>query len=258
MNVMIVDDEMIAIEAILARTPFEKYGIAEVFKANSMQQAMDIIVEKKVDIILCDIEMPSGSGMELIEWINANQPEIVKLILSCHNEFEFAQQAMELSCLLYILKPATPDVMDKALAKAVETVVQGALDTKLKHLGEVYVQKLTDTTEQDKDIAEMVKNYIVEHIQEELIVERLAQMLYVSQNHLARCFKKKYGKTMTEYIEDYRLSLAEKLLQSTNLTVTMISAKVGYPNYTYFTKQFKKHRGHTPSLYRSLYTRREV
>lgn len=256
MNILLVDDEMLAIEAICAKAPFQKYGITEVLTANSMKQAQEILRVKKADIVVCDIEMPNGSGLELMEWINADCPGIVKLILSCHNEFEFAQQAMSLSCTQYILKPATPEVMDKALAKAVEQVLRQDSDRKLKELGEAYAQKLTGGEEQDRDIAETVKNYITDHVQEELAVEKLAQMVFVSQNHLARCFKKKYGKTVTEYISDYRLGLAEKLLRDTKLTVTMVSAKVGYPNYAHFTKQFKKYSGYTPSQYRDLAARR--
>lgn len=254
MNILLVDDEILAIEAICARTPFEKYGITEVLTANSMAQAQEILREKKVDIVLCDIEMPRGSGLELMEWMNGNCPGTVKMILSCHNEFEFAQQAVGLSCQQYILKPATPEVMEQALARAVEQATKQDSDRKLKQLGEVYARKLTDTEEEDTDLAQTVRDYIIEHVQEELVVEQLAQMIHVSQNHLARCFKKKYGKTVLEFISDYRLSMAEKLLRDTGLTVTMISAKVGYPNYVHFTKQFKRYSGYTPSQYRSLFS----
>ena len=257
MNILLVDDEMLAIEAICAKAPFEKYGITNVLTANSMQQAQSIIQDNRVDIVFCDIEMPSGSGLELMEWMNENYPGLVKIILSCHNEFEFAQQAVSMSCLQYILKPATPEVMDQALAKAVERVLRQDSEKKLKQMGELYVRNLTDTDEgNNRDIAEIVQKYITEHVQEELVVEKLAQMVYVSQNHLARCFKRKYGKTVLEYISDYRMDLAKKLLQDTNMTVTMVSAKVGYPNYAFFTKKFKKYSGYTPSQYRSLFTKK--
>lgn len=254
MNILLVDDEVLAIEAICAATSFEKYGITEVLTANSMKQARKILQERKVDIVVCDIEMPNGSGLELMEWMNENCPGIVKIILSCHNEFEFAQQAVSLSCQQYILKPATPEIMEKVLEKAVGQVAKQDSDRKMKQLGEAYARILTDTEKEDTDIAETVRNYIMDHVQEELVVEQLARMVHVSQNHLGRCFKRKYGKTVLEYISDYRLSLAEELLKNTGLTVTMISAKVGYPNYIHFTKQFKRYSGYTPSQYRSLFS----
>lgn len=253
MNILLVDDEILAIEAICAKAPFEKYGITEVLTANSMHQAVELLQKKPVDMILCDIEMPNGSGLELLEWINQQYPDMVKMILSCHNEFEFARQAVELSCCQYLLKPATGEVLDKALAKAAGQVMDRLTDSRLKKLGEEYAHKFTDTEEGEADIAETVKDYIVKNIQEELVVEELARMVHVSQNHLGRCFKKKYGKTILEYIGDCRLALAEKLLRDTRLTVTSISAKVGYSNYAYFIKQFKKYSGYTPSQFRNLF-----
>ena len=76
--------------------------------------------------------------------------------------------------------------------------------------------------------------------------------MFPYSRNLTRCFKKQYGKTVTEYIIDYRMGLAEKLLKDTDLTVTAVSAKVGYANYAYFTRQFKKYSGYTPSQYREL------
>ena len=49
MNILLVDDEMLAIEAICAKAPFQKYGITEVLTANSMKQAQEILRVKKAD-----------------------------------------------------------------------------------------------------------------------------------------------------------------------------------------------------------------
>ena len=257
MNLLIVDDEKIAVDAIVATAPFEKYGIDSVFTANCMQQAIEILGREKVDILLCDIEMPNGSGLDLIKWVNENRPRVVKLILSCHNEFEFAQQAVGLSCLLYILKPATPDTMDRALAKASAMVLKSAADDRMMQFGEAYARKMVGIGDSEQTVVEKVNAYIREHITLDLSVDELAARAYVSPNHLTRCFKKQYGKTVTEYIIDYRMGLAEKLLKDTNLTVTAVSAKVGYANYAYFTRQFKKYSGYTPSQYRELLKQEE-
>lgn len=253
MKILIVDDEQIAIEGIMANIRFEEYGITEVLTANSMHQAQETLKKTSVDITMCDIEMPNGSGLELLKWINEYDKGIVKIILSCHNEFEFAQQAVELSCMQYILKPATPDVLQKAMEKATGRVRTYVSQENIRKMGERYVEQVVGQQWDEISAVEQVQRYITEHIAEELSVEKLAKMVYLSQNHLTRSFKKKYGKTIVEYISDCRLNLAEELLKNTNLTVTMVSAKVGYPNYAYFTKQFKKHSGHSPRTFRELY-----
>lgn len=256
MNLLIVDDEKIAIEGILANIRFEDYGIKEVETANSMEQAKTIIERGGVDIVMCDIEMPNGSGLELFEWINSYAPDIVKLILSCHTEFHFAQAAVSLACRQYITKPATPEVLAKAVTDAIEQVEKRNTDRKIRKFGEEYVNKMAGVKGDEISAAEQVHQYITEHIEEELSVEELARMVYLSQNHLTRVFKKKYGKTIVEYIMQYRLNLAEEMLKNTNLTVTTVSAKIGYPNYAYFTKLFKKYSGYTPSAYRNKFAKK--
>ena len=72
--------------------------------------------------------------------------------------------------------------------------------------------------EEEADAAERVHSYIMENISEELSVE--------------------------------------ELLKDTNFTVTEVSAKIGYPNYAYFTKLFKKYSGYTPSAYRNCFGRK--
>lgn len=251
MTLLIVDDERIAIEAITANMDFGKLGIEHVLTANSMTQAQELFRENHIEIVLCDIEMPNGNGLELIEWINVFDPSVISLILSCHMEFPFAQQAVSLSCMEYILKPVTPVELTKSLKRAVQLANRQASDGNLRRLGKESVQSLAGTSETDVDAVEQVRRYIVEHVQEDLIVEKLANMVHLSQNHLTRCFKKKYGQTVTEYITEYRMKLAEELLRSTNLTVTMVSTKIGYANYAYFTKQFKRYSGDTPTTYRA-------
>ena len=256
MTVLIVDDEMIAIEGIKANVDFSRYGITEVLTANSMGQAMKVTKEHAVDIILCDIEMPNGSGLEFLEWVKGYKPEAVSVILTSHDEFDFARQAVHLACMEYILKPATPEILDEILTKAVERVRQTASDEQSRKLGEAYVHRIAGEEGEELSQVEQVRNYIVEHIGEDLEVEHLARMVYLSPNHLIRSLKKQYGKTVVEFITDYRMRLAEKLLKETNLTVTLISARVGYPNYAYFSQCFKRYSGYTPSQYRNQFRKR--
>ncbi len=253
-KILIVDDEMIVIEGILSNIHFEDYGIQEVETANSLEQAQVIIQRGGVDIVMCDIEMPNGSGLDLFAWINTYDSNIVKLILTCHTEFYFAQQAINLMCMQYIIKPVTSDVLKKAVNIAVEQVKKRNNELEIRKFGEEYINRLAGIKGDEVSAVDKVHQYITKHIEEDISVEKLAKNVYLSQNHLARVFKKKYGKTIVEYIIEYRLNLAKEMLKNTNLTVTTISAKIGYSNYAYFTKLFKKHCGYTPSAYRNQFS----
>ncbi|MFC3798462.1 response regulator [Cohnella sp. GCM10012308] len=80
----------------------------------------------------------------------------------------------------------------------------------------------------------------------------LAGEVFVSPNHLGATFKKKTGKTPTEYIQDYRLARAEELLRTTGLRVSAVAERVGIPNTSYFGTLFKNAYGMTPGEYQDM------
>ena len=252
-KLLIVDDEVLAVEGLLKNLEACKYYFGEIYTANSKKKAIEVLECHEVDLILCDIEMPDGNGLELLNWVQEHHPEILSIILSCHDEFRYAQRAVQLSCFDYILKPATPDMLVAVMEKAYQRLLCQDKDQRMKEMGESYVHKISDYAEERTDDIRKVSDYIMAHIAEELSVEKLAAMVYLSPNYLTRCFKREYKKTVSEYIIDLRLSLAAEMLVKKDLSVAIVAAKVGYPSYTYFTKIFKKRYGMSPVKYRSVH-----
>ena len=72
MNLLIVDDEMFAIQGILDDVPWEQLKFDNIYTANSYAQAVNIFRSHKVDILLCDIEMPMGNGLDLVQWVRGH------------------------------------------------------------------------------------------------------------------------------------------------------------------------------------------
>ena len=101
------------------------------------------------------------------------------------------------------------------------------------------------------DVVDTVVDYINQHLSEELSVRSLANMAYVSPDHLTRSFKKRFSMTVSDYILQRRMTLAGELLRDNKLTITMVSDCVGFGNYSYFTEQFKKYYGMTPREYQN-------
>ncbi len=93
--------------------------------------------------------------------------------------------------------------------------------------------------------------YVENHYHEHITIETIANLCDYSQSHFMRYFKKAMGTTFINYLNDYRLVIAARLLLSSDSTVLSISEEVGFDNLSYFNRCFKKKFGTTPSLYRN-------
>ncbi|WP_240421298.1 response regulator transcription factor [Paenibacillus periandrae] len=122
MQLLIVDDELLAIEAIQYAVPWEQLGIISVFTANHIKKAKEIFGQHKIDILLCDIEMPKGSGLELLEWVREHASNTVTIFMTCHAEFQYAKKAFQLGGLDYILKPIPYDELTAAIRNGIEKI----------------------------------------------------------------------------------------------------------------------------------------
>jgi len=117
-NLLIVDDEIHIVKGLVADLDKEKLEIADIYQAYNIRQARDVLMKHKVDIMLCDIEMPQGTGLELLEWTNTHAPHVQTIILTSHADFRYARQAMKLGGIDYLLKPVPEEELEQAIGKA--------------------------------------------------------------------------------------------------------------------------------------------
>ena len=256
MNLLIVDDEIYAIQGIIDGVDWSRLPELTVLTANSYAQALNHFVTEEIDILLCDIEMPYGSGLDLVEWVKEHHPDTECIFLTCHDEFDFARKAVQLQCLDYVLKPAPPEKVVEVLSHAISVIHEKRENREYEVYGKRYLEELAkpegaENSVGQRDVVKEVELYIQKNISESLTVEQLAKIVYLSPDHLTRLFKKQHNQTLIDYITEQRMMLAKKLLEQGQLSITMISAKVGYNNYSYFTKMFKKYYGMTPREYQN-------
>ena len=250
MNILIVDDEQFAIQGMLDGVNWELLGFDKVLTACGYEEAVGIVKKTYVDILVSDIEMPGESGLNLIEYMNEHNPNAECIILTCHDEFDYAQTAVRLNCMEYVLKPIRYQLLTEILHRAEEKVTLRRKNEQIRQYGEQYIDSLAkETRGETANALEQAVAYIEGHLAEELSVRDLAAGCYVSADHLTRLFKKKYGMTVSEFIQDRRITLAEELLSRGDQTISMVANTVGFGNYSYFTEQFKKRYGMTPRKY---------
>ena len=88
MTILIIDDDSSMIEMLLKTIDWDKLEIDERLTASSAAAARQIIQSRPVDLMLCDIEMPGGSGMELLGWMRENGLETPSIFLTNHTRFD--------------------------------------------------------------------------------------------------------------------------------------------------------------------------
>ena len=103
---------------------------------------------------------------------------------------------------------------------------------------------------QDNDRMNMVYNYVKDHFQENISLEKIAELVAMTVPSFCRYFKKITNKTFTKFVNDYRLVHASKLLAEKPISISEISFESGFNNFGHFNKSFKEFTGKSASQYR--------
>ena len=135
-----------------------------------------------------------------------------------------------------------------ATVEQMDRWVQKCLDALMTDAGE-------NTAGSTELVVRKIKEYVLAHLGEELTRENIAAQVNLSPDYMSKVFKTEMNTTLSQYIIDERMEKAVLLMRTTRLNVSRIAMEVGYGNFSYFTKLFKKHTGLTPREYRlKMYT----
>lgn len=97
---------------------------------------------------------------------------------------------------------------------------------------------------------QLMLTYIQQHFREKLTLEQIAAAAAVSERECLRCFRSCIQTTPFSYLTDYRIQVAERLLRTTDRSVTEIALETGFADGAYFAKLFRQARSVSPSQYR--------
>lgn len=121
-NLLIVDDEKYAAEGIMHGRDWRALGIRSVRTANSANEARTILLGERIDILICDIEMPDEDGLSLVSWAKVYSPHSESVFLTCHSEFAYAKKAFQLKSFDYLLKPVDGDELAGVVSQMIAAI----------------------------------------------------------------------------------------------------------------------------------------
>lgn len=140
------------------------------------------------------------------------------------------------------------------MKEAVEEIYQaGNLDDICRVVSRCIHEFENSNLQSEKNVrsdVDTVKQYIHYHLEEELGIDRLSQIVFLSPGYLSYVFKKETGVNLSRYIKDCRMEKAKELLSKTNMKVVQICEKVGFTNPSYFCQSFREYCGVSPDKYR--------
>ena len=256
MNLLLVDDEVVSLQAMMEGVRWKICGVDQVFPAYSVKEAKQIFQREKVDLALLDIEMPEENGIDLLRWIR--EQETVKNIpcafLTCHAEFQYAREAIQFHCEDYLLKPLEYSKVEKLVAKMVASQLAVNRKLQMERYGQHWLHQQVDSAKEHNSlpvdgqaVADQVETIILNHLSDKLSVEELAFQAHLNPDYLNRLFKKAKGVSINKYIITQRMRLAMELMTKGGFSPTAAALEVGYQSYANFVNMFKKTYGILPS-----------
>mgnify|MGYP003757379641 FL=1 len=192
-------------------------------------------------MLFTDIRMPRIDGLELVSQIKKDFPNMEILLISAYREFEYAHKAIELGVKHYLLKP----IEEVKLISALNSIKKRLLQNESEEL------KQEQKIEYPERLEERIKLIIAnEYKNENLSVKYISDKLAYNAAYLGRIFKYSEGISIREYIKEYRIKQACRLIANTGLKIYEVCSETGFNDIGTFYEAFRSYMGCTPAEYR--------
>jgi two-component system, cell cycle response regulator len=245
---LLVDDNEEILE-FLEHELNEKYTIIKAFNG---QEALEILKENAVQLVISDVMMPVMDGFELCRIIKTNfdYSHIPVILLTAKNTLQSKIEGLELGADAYIEKPFSPEYLQVQIANLLTNrnkIKEYFASSPLVHIKSMAYSKA------DEQFLEKINESIFKNLEDtELDVEKLAKLMNMSKPTLYRKIKSLSDLSPNELINITRLKKAAELLVEGHYKIYEVADMVGYASQTNFGRNFLKQFGMTPSDYLSM------
>lgn len=144
MNILLTDDDNLVLQEVKGLLERSVPEIEKIYIATGIADAQKALRTVSVQILLCDIEMPGGSGLDLLAWVREQALSVQCIFLTNYADFSYARQAIHLNSLEYLLKPVEEEALCRAVRCAMDRV-------RREQQGEQAMRYWLDTGKEAKD-----------------------------------------------------------------------------------------------------------
>jgi len=231
-NILVVDDEPGTLD-MHARVVQAHSASNRVLKARNGKEALDLLHQEIVDLVLLDLQMPEMDGFEVLEAMRAME-STRKIPVIVVTGKVLSETEMER------LNQGVASVLAKGMFSFEETIghISTALEQKRRISGEA------------KRLVRSAMVYLHNNYSEQISRRDIAKHIGISEDHLTFCFRQELGITPILYLQRYRINQAKRLLKDSHQSITEIAFNVGFSDSGYFSRIFRREIGMSPEKFR--------
>lgn len=233
---IIIDDNKVLADTLASQAIWIRNNFEVVAVCYDSLSGINAINQHKPDLIVTDIRLPGIDGLRMIQSVHKVVPHVLIVVISAYNDFLYAQRALRLGVLDYLLKPFSQEEMQNVLNKAIKLL------------------KEKDDIKSDvaPSLVEPILLWMENHLEQRITAEMVAREFYMSTSRLNKLMRKYYNKGFREIYMDLRMKKAKELLNDVRNSVSDVAIRIGFQSYASFYRAFVRINSISPSQYRDL------
>ena len=250
-KLLIAEDEAIIRNGIARAIDWPRLGFEVCGVAEDGLEALEMIRRLEPEVLVTDIKMPGMTGLELMHALNEENRHIQTVILTGYADFGYAREAIKERAFGYVLKMDVMEELSPLMAR-----LKAEMDRLRRPVPEEQLAAIRENTVKSTQAIldglrgepiEQAVEYVLGHFAERLRMEEVAKRFFMSPAYFSRTFKQKTGEGFSEMVTRLRMQWAKSILENSSMRVADVARAAGYTDLKYFTGQFRRAFGKTPS-----------
>ncbi len=233
---MVVDDEPIILRNLIKKIEECDARVRVTSSADNAEDALRLMRDAFPDILFADICMAGMDGLQLARRVKELRPETAVVVVSGHDSFSYAVEALRCGADDYLLKPVEKQMLSSTINKIVrrfESVVPGEPEPSI---------------EAGMPLPDKIKLYLELNYRENITLSTLSSIFHFNPSYMNRVFKRAHQLSPIQYLIGFRIRCAKEILcANPSLEIKDVAYSVGYDDPHYFSRVFKQETGVAPS-----------